>query len=54
MGYTTVRTHTHNKFRDMLILNIRCGFNIVGLVSESADSEPTIVMDKPLTKQFRT
>jgi len=47
-GYKTVRTHTFNKFREMLILNIRCGFNIVGVINDSADKELTIVLDKSL------
>ena len=48
MGYQTVRTHTHNKFRQMLLLNIRYGFNVVGVINDRADGEPTIVLDKTL------
>ena len=29
-GYVAVRTHTYNQWRDMLILNLRHGFDIVG------------------------
>ena len=49
MGYRTVRTHTHNKYRDMLLLNIRYGFDVVGVINDRADNEPTIVLDKRLT-----
>ena len=31
-GYHTVRTHTYNQWRDMLVLNIRSGFAIIGTV----------------------
>lgn len=48
MGYQSIRTHTHNKFRPMLLLNIQSGFNVVGVISNPADSEPTIVLDRPL------
>ncbi|MFD2569181.1 GNAT family N-acetyltransferase [Spirosoma soli] len=29
-GYMTIRTQTYNQWRNMLILNLRFGFNIVG------------------------
>ena len=48
MGYKAVRTHTHNKFREMLILNIRFGFDVVGVMKESANPDTTIVLDKLL------
>lgn len=31
-GYHTIRTQTYNQWRNMLILNIRAGFDIVGTV----------------------
>ena len=48
MGYKAVRTHTHNKYKDMLVLNIRSGFEIVGVLSDSSNPETTIVLDKQL------
>ena len=48
MGYKAVRTHTQNRFREMLLLNIRSGFNVVGVINDSSDTEPTIVLDKDL------
>ncbi|MFD1141883.1 GNAT family N-acetyltransferase [Larkinella insperata] len=46
-GYRTVRTHTRNQWRDMLILNIRHGFDIIGTVT-SANSHTTLVLEKAL------
>ncbi len=48
MGYQTVRTHTHNKFRDMLVLNIRNGFDVVGVIKDKSNPDTTIVLDKYL------
>jgi GNAT superfamily N-acetyltransferase len=31
-GYHAVRTQTYNQWREMLILNLRCGFDIIGTV----------------------
>lgn len=45
-GYTSIRTHTKNKWRDMLILNIRNGFDVVGTVTE--DGLPKIILEKTL------
>ncbi|RAJ95475.1 acetyltransferase (GNAT) family protein [Larkinella arboricola] len=46
-GYRAIRTHTRNQWRDMLILNIRHGFDIIGTVT-SASSPTTIVLEKTL------
>lgn len=46
-GYTTVRTHTKNKWRDMLILDIRCGFEIIGTYTDGK-GEPKIILEKRL------
>ena len=45
-GYAVIRTHTYNQWRDMLLLNLRCGFDII-------DTQPgkhglTIVLEKRL------
>lgn len=47
-GYQIVRTHTENRFRSMLLLNIHSGFDIVGVVSDVQQARTTIVMDKLL------
>lgn len=47
MDYSVVRTHTENRFRDMLLLNIRSGFDIVGVCSEQ-NGKTIIVLDKSL------
>ncbi|KAA9349907.1 GNAT family N-acetyltransferase [Larkinella humicola] len=46
-GYQTVRTHTRNQWRDMLILNLRHGFDIIGTVT-STNSHTTLVLEKTL------
>jgi predicted GNAT superfamily acetyltransferase len=45
-GYRTVRTHTYNQWRSMLILNIRSGFDIIGTVQGKRGL--TIVLEKAL------
>ncbi|MFC4767956.1 GNAT family N-acetyltransferase [Effusibacillus consociatus] len=46
-GYRSVRTHTKNKWRDMLILNIRHGFDIIGTLTD-AKGEAKIILEKKL------
>lgn len=43
-GYHTIRTQTYNQWRDMLILNLRHGFDIIGTVQ--AKRGLTIVLEK--------
>ncbi|GAB3640888.1 GNAT family N-acetyltransferase [Spirosoma arcticum] len=45
-GYHTIRTQTYNKWRDMLVLNIRAGFDIVGTLQGKRGL--TIVLEKKL------
>jgi predicted GNAT superfamily acetyltransferase len=45
-GYYTIRTHTYNQWREMLILNLRHGFEIVG--TQPGKRGLTIVMEKEL------
>lgn len=45
-GYHTVRTHTYNQWRAMLVLNIRSGFDIIGTVQGARGL--TIVLEKVL------
>ncbi|MEZ0484463.1 GNAT family N-acetyltransferase [Fibrella aquatica] len=45
-GYHTVRTHTYNQWRDMLILNLRHDFQIVG--TQPGKRGLTIILEKTL------
>ncbi|MEZ0612180.1 GNAT family N-acetyltransferase [Fibrella sp. WM1] len=45
-GYVTVRTHTYNQWRSMLILNIRHGFDVVG--TQPGKHGLMIILEKPL------
>ncbi len=47
-GYKMIRTHTQNKFREMLIFNIKYGFDISGVFKTSTDDEQTIILEKEL------
>lgn len=46
-GYRVIRTHTKNKWRDMLILNIRHGFDVIGTYTDEK-GEPKIILEKRL------
>lgn len=46
-GYTVIRTQTKNKWRDMLILNIRHDFDVVGTYTDER-GEPKIILEKRL------
>lgn len=45
--YHTVRTKTLNRWRSMLLLNIRAGFDIVAL-EDKGDGIPRIILEKAL------
>ena len=47
-GYRVVRTHTENRFRDMLLLNIRAGFDVVGVTTRADRPGPIIQLEKTL------
>lgn len=47
-GYSVVETRTKNCFRSMLLANIKYGFNVVGVTASVGDTEPVIVLEKPL------
>lgn len=47
-GYHTIRTETKNKWRSMLLLNIKSGFNIIGTYTDNS-GEPKIILEKPLS-----
>lgn len=44
-GYSVVRTQTKNRWRDMLVLNIKQGFDIVGTFTDER-GEPKIILEK--------
>ncbi len=46
-GYAFVRTHTKNKWRSMLLLNIRSGFDVIGTYTDK-EGEPKIILEKQL------
>ncbi|MEQ1879005.1 MAG: GNAT family N-acetyltransferase [Bdellovibrionia bacterium] len=46
-GYHKVSTKTQNRFREMLILNLKSGFQVIG-THESSDGGLKIVMEKDL------
>lgn len=46
-GYRSVRTLTKNKWRSMLILNLRHGFDVIGAYTD-ARGEPKIILEKRL------
>lgn len=46
-GYQSIRTKTKNKWRQMLILNLRYGFNITGLYMDEK-GEPKLILEKRL------
>lgn len=48
MGYSFVRTHTKNKYKDMLILNIKNGFEVTGVYKSLREKLPGIILEKEL------
>lgn len=48
MGYKFVRTSTRNKYRDMLLLNIKLGFDVTGVRKKLRDKDLSIVLEKEL------
>ncbi|MCF6136304.1 GNAT family N-acetyltransferase [Pseudalkalibacillus berkeleyi] len=46
-GYETIRTHTKNSFRSMLILNLKNGFDVIGTFTDRK-GEPKIILEKIL------
>ncbi len=48
MGYSFVRTHTKNSYREMLIFNIRYGFDVVGTYKSDYQKELIIMLEKAL------
>ena len=48
MGHKCVRTFTENKYKDMLILNLRHGFDVIGVYKSDHDEKQTIMLEKLL------
>lgn len=46
-GYRAVQTHTKNKWRNMLLLNIKNGFDVIGTYTDG-EGEPKIILEKKL------
>lgn len=46
-GYKAVQTKTKNKWRSMLILNIKNGFDVIGTYTDD-EGEPKIILEKKL------
>ena len=46
-GYHRVRTHTSNAFKPMLILNLACGFDVIGTLINHK-GEGRIILEKQL------
>ncbi|HEY9841680.1 MAG TPA: GNAT family N-acetyltransferase [Candidatus Obscuribacterales bacterium] len=46
-GYASVRTHTKNKWRSMLILNLRHGYDVIGSLTDEL-GEPKLILEKRL------
>lgn len=46
-GYKTIQTKTKNKWRSMLILNIKHGYDVIGTYTDNK-AEPKIILEKKL------
>ena len=46
-GYRTLRTNTKNQWRQMLILNLQEGFDVIGTFTDSL-GEPKLILEKQL------
>ena len=50
-NYRVVCTQTDKRFKEMLILNLKIGFDIVGTIQSTGDSHITLVLEKNLESQ---
>lgn len=48
LGYSYVRTHTKNKYRGMLVLNIKSGFDVTGVYKNMSEKMHGIILEKSL------
>jgi predicted GNAT superfamily acetyltransferase len=46
-GFRTIRTHTKNKWKHMLILNLKHRFDVIGTYTDNR-GEPKIILEKKL------
>jgi len=47
-GYQYVTTQTKNEFKDMLILNLNSGFDVIGVRQSLGSPSPAILLEKKL------
>lgn len=47
-GHSCIRTYTENKYKEMLILNLKSGFNVIGVYKSDHDDKQTIMLEKML------
>lgn len=47
-GFGSIRTSSRNKYREMMILNLKAGFEIVGTQMSSKDNALSILFEKKL------
>ncbi|MFK8139077.1 MAG: GNAT family N-acetyltransferase [Bdellovibrionales bacterium] len=47
-GYRSVQTATKNQFKNMLIFNLKIGFEITKLVDKEGETSPIIILEKSL------
>lgn len=48
LGYKYVRTSTKNKYREMLLLNIKSGFDVTGVQKKLNEADHSIILEKEL------
>lgn len=48
LGYSVIRTHTKNVYRDMLVLNIKSGFDVTGVNCKLGEKFQSIILEKNL------
>lgn len=48
-GYVSIRTETKNQWRDMLICNLRHGFDVIGCYTDEL-GEPKLILEKRLVQ----
>ncbi|MCB0384710.1 MAG: GNAT family N-acetyltransferase [Bdellovibrionales bacterium] len=46
-GYKGLRTHTKNQWQEMIILNLKCGFQIIGTFTDD-EGDTKVIMEKTL------
>ena len=51
LGYSVVRTHTKNEYREMLLLNLRTGFDVTGVNYDPGRQVPSIILQKRLERR---